>query len=59
MSLRRFTILWVGLFWSLLIAPAAWSAGISGTIESVSADRKKFTVKPTGDKPKRVFRQPV
>lgn len=36
----------------------AWAAGTSGTIESVSADRKKITVKPTGDKPKRVFTVP-
>lgn len=58
MSLRRFTILWVCLFCGLMIAPAAWAAGTSGTIESVSADRKKITVKPTGDKPKRVFSIP-
>ena len=58
MSLRRFTILWVCLFCGLLIAPAAWAAGTSGTIESVSADRKKITVKPSGDKPKRVFSIP-
>ncbi len=58
MSLRRFTILWVCLFCGLMIAPAVWAAGTSGTIESVSADRKKITVKPTGDKPKRVFTVP-
>lgn len=58
MSPRRFTILWVCLFCGLLIAPAAWAAGTSGTIESVSADRKKITVKPAGDKPKRVFSVP-
>lgn len=58
MSLRRFTTLWVCLFCGLLMAPAAWAAGTSGTIESVSADRKKITVKPTGDKPKRVFSVP-
>lgn len=58
MSLRRFTILWVCLFCGLLTAPAAWAAGTSGTIESVAADRQKITVKPTGDKPKRVFTVP-
>ncbi len=58
MSLRCFTILWVWLFCGLLMAPAAWAAGTSGTIESVSADRKKITVKPAGDKPKRVFSIP-
>lgn len=59
MSLRRFTILWVCLFFcGLLIAPTAWAAGTSGTIESVSANGKKITVKPTGDKPKRVFSIP-
>lgn len=58
MSLRRLMILCVWLFCGLMIAPAAWAAGTSGTIESVSADRKKITVKPTGDKPKRVFSVP-
>ncbi len=41
-----------------MFAPSAWAAGTSGTIESVAEDRKKITVKPTGDKPKRVFSIP-
>lgn len=58
MTLRRLMILGVWLFCGLLLVPPAWAAGTSGTIESVSADRKKITVKPTGDKPKRVFSIP-
>lgn len=58
MSLQRFTILWVCLFCGLLVASPVQAAGTSGTIESVSADRKKITVKPTGDKPKKVFTIP-
>ena len=58
MSLRRFTILCVCWFCGLLLAPAVWGAGTSGTIESVSADGKKLIVKPTGDKPKKVFAIP-
>lgn len=58
MSLRRFTTLAFCWFCSLTIATTVWAAGTSGTIESVSADRKKITVQPTGDKPKKVFTIP-
>lgn len=58
MSLRRFTIMCACWFCGLFIASTAWAAGTSGTIESVSADRKKITVQPTGDKPKKVFAVP-
>jgi len=42
----------------LVIVSTAWAAVISGTIESVSADRHKLTVKPNGDKPKLVYSVP-
>ena len=58
MSLKRLMILWACVYCGLIIAPSVWAAGTSGTIESVSADREKITVKPTGDKPKRVFSVP-
>ena len=58
MSLRRFSVLCVCWFCGLLIGPAVWAAGTSGTIESISADNNKLIVKPTGDKPKKVFSVP-
>lgn len=58
MLLRRFTVFLVCWICGLLIAPSVWAAGTSGTIESVSADRKKITVQPAGDKPKKVFSVP-
>jgi outer membrane protein assembly factor BamB len=55
MSARRWVVSGVLLLGSLLCASALWGAVISGTVESVSGDGKKITVKPTGDKPKQVF----
>ncbi len=55
MTLRRFKIRLVSLFCALLVATTGWAASTNGRIESVSADRKTITVKPSGDRPKRVF----
>ncbi len=55
MSFRRFAAVLVCLLGGLIIAQSVWAAVISGTIESVSADRKKITIKPSGDKPKQVY----
>ncbi len=52
---RYLTVGLVCLLCGLIVVPAVWAAVISGTIESVSADRKKITVKPGGDKPKQVY----
>lgn len=58
MSNRRWMT--TGIVWllGLLVTSTLWAAVISGTIESVSADRKKITVKPSGGKPKQVFDVP-
>lgn len=58
MSCRRVAAFVVCLLIGLIVVPSAWAAVISGTIESVAADRKKITVKPSGDKPKLVFSIP-
>ena len=58
MIIRRIAVGLVCLLCGLIVVPAVWAAVISGTIESVSADRKKITVKPSGDKPKLVFSVP-
>lgn len=55
MSLRRVSVLWACWLCVMLVAQSVWAAGTSGTIESISADRKKITVQPAGDKPKRTF----
>jgi outer membrane protein assembly factor BamB len=55
MSLRRWVVSGVVLLGSLLCVSALWGAVISGTVESVSVDGTKITVKPAGDKPKQVF----
>ena len=54
-AVRRAAVVLVCLLCGLIVVPAVWAAVISGTIESVSADRKKITVKPGGDKPKQVY----
>ncbi|MFM9960347.1 MAG: PQQ-binding-like beta-propeller repeat protein [Planctomycetaceae bacterium] len=58
MSIRRIAVGLVCLLCGLIVVPEVWSAVISGTIESVSADRKKITIKPSGDKPKQVYSIP-
>ena len=58
MLIRRIVVGLVCLLCGLIVVPAVWAAVISGTIESVSADRKKVTIKPSGDKPKQVYSIP-
>lgn len=58
MLIRHIAVGLVCLLCGLIVVPAVWAAVISGTIESVSADRKKITVKPSGDKPKQVYSIP-
>lgn len=58
MSIRRIAVGLVCLLCGLIVVSDVWSAVISGTIESVSADRKKITIKPSGDKPKQVYSIP-
>ncbi len=58
MRFRRFLIILAGGVLGLILAPLSWAGIVSGTIESISADRKKVVVKPGGDKPKQTFSVP-
>ncbi len=45
-------------FLGLVFTQALWAAVVSGTIESITVDKRKLVLKLSGDKPKQVFSIP-
>ena len=58
MKSRSFVTAVLVILVSLNLVQTLWAAVVSGTVESVVADKKKIILKPSGDKPKQVFSVP-
>ena len=58
MKSRSLFIAVIMAFLGLVFSQALWAAVVSGTIESVTADKRKLVLKLSGDKPKQVFSIP-
>ncbi len=58
MRCRPLFIAMISVFLGLFVAPAVWAAIVSGTIESVTPDKRKVVLKLGGDKPKQIFSVP-